>query len=196
MVQRAERKGGAGAGLLHERGANGGPPDGAQNLQNDWVKWNTGYRLPTEAEWEKAARGGVSGHRFPWADTDDIMHSRANYWGYPFGYDRSYSYHPAFYDGVLPYTSPAGYFAANGYGLYDMAGNVLEWCWDWYGSTYYGSSPGNDPRGPATGSFRVFRGGNFAASGRNCRTADRLSIEPSYYGDGTGARTVLPADQP
>jgi formylglycine-generating enzyme required for sulfatase activity len=134
---------------------------GQVNVDNSWVKWCTGYRLPTEAEWEKAARGGSSGQRFPWGNT--ITHSQANYYSSTSNaYDISPTrgYHPTF-TGVSPYTSPVGYFGANGYGLYDMAGNVWEWCWDWYSSSYYSSSPGTDPRGPISGSYRVFRGGGW-----------------------------------
>jgi formylglycine-generating enzyme required for sulfatase activity len=129
-------------------------------VRNPYVNWSAnGYRLPTEAEWEKAARGGVSGHRFPWPDTDTISQSRANYCSYWSGgiprylYDvnSTNGYHPTFNDGVVPYTSPVGYFPANGYGLYDMAGNVWEWCWDWFLFTYYSTSPQTDPRGPADG---------------------------------------------
>jgi formylglycine-generating enzyme required for sulfatase activity len=131
------------------------------------VKWNSGYRSPTEAEWEKAARGGVSGRRFPWSDSDNITHSRANYYVYQSGgvnyyaYDTSPTadYHPTFDDGVYPYTSPVGYFAPNGYGLYDMAGNLWEWCWDRYGP--YSSAPQTDPIGPTAGSYRVNRGGSW-----------------------------------
>jgi sulfatase modifying factor 1 len=132
--------------------------------------WNAGgYRLPTEAEWEKAARGGASGHRFPWTDVDTISHSRANYWagrnldenGVIFTWDLSYrsGYHPTFSYGGFPYASPVGYFEANGYGLYDMAGNVWEWCWDVL--NWYASDPQIDPHGNLWGSERVNRGGSF-----------------------------------
>jgi len=94
-----------------------------------------GYRLPTNAEWEYAARGGLSGRRFPWGDTID--HSRANYYGYPssYTYDQGYKgFDTRYATGGYPYTSPAGAFVANVYGLYDMAGNVWEWCNDSSGS--------------------------------------------------------------
>jgi formylglycine-generating enzyme required for sulfatase activity len=97
-----------------------------------------GYRLPTEAEWEKAARGGLAGNRFPWGNS--ISESQANYYGATASY--SYDLGPNGYNaigsvgGTSPATSPVGSFAPNGYGLYDMAGNVAEWCWDWYGIPY------------------------------------------------------------
>ena len=112
-----------------------------------YANWSAnGYRLPTEAEWEKAARGGLSGKRFPWGDT--ISESQANYYGIT-GY--IYDLGPNGYNAIgsigetSPATSPVGSFVANGYGLNDMAGNVFEWCWDWYGTPYAG---GSDPRGP------------------------------------------------
>jgi formylglycine-generating enzyme required for sulfatase activity len=132
-----------------------------------FANWtNDGYRLPTEAEWEKAARGGLAGQRFPWGNV--ITENLANYFGDTVDYKYDLgptNYNAVFTNGVMPYTSPVGYFAPNSYGLYDMAGNVLEWCWDYYASTPYpAGSPylgGTDPRGPASGSVRVLRGGDW-----------------------------------
>jgi formylglycine-generating enzyme len=149
----------------------------------------------------------LSGQRFPWGNTIDWSH--ANYFCYRLnGADTNYFVYdlaptsgpsPAFNDGVVPYTSPVGTFAANGYGLNDMAGNVREWCWDWYnvnltaaGSPYAG---GTDPHGPASSSSmsRVTRGGSWGGLFDHvnlARCADRVSRGPDQTDNYFGLRCV------
>jgi formylglycine-generating enzyme required for sulfatase activity len=156
-----------------------------------FANWtNNGYRLPTEAEWEKAARGGLVGLRFPWGDT--ISETQANYYSDPFSlsYDLGPDgYNEAFATGAYPYTNPPGYFAANGYGLFDMAGNAAEWCWDWYGTPYAG---GTDPRGPASSPYsaRVTRGGNWDDLANGLCCANRHFLAPNVVYDIYGFRCV------
>jgi formylglycine-generating enzyme required for sulfatase activity len=143
------------------------------------ANWSAnGYRLPTEAEWEKAARGGGSGKRFPWG-TDTISHAQANFRNYG---GEAYvigatGNHPSYPAGGEPYTSPVESLAANGHGLFGMAGNVSEWCWDWRGPSYYTTSNGTtDPRGPASGLARVNRGGSWNYSAIYARSAARNAL--------------------
>jgi formylglycine-generating enzyme required for sulfatase activity len=130
------------------------------------------YRLPTEAEWEYACRGGAT--KTQKYHTGDTLTKD----------DANTGWH-------LKRTAKVGSYKPNGFGLYDMHGNVSEWCGDWYGTGYYGKSPEADPTGPAEGTYRVTRGGPYTDhDASQSTTATRFAVQPGFRGQSFGFRVV------
>ena len=168
-------------------GSNPGHPKGATNPV-DFVSWNNcqafvkklsekvaglTFALPTEAEWEYACRAGSTTE-------------------YSFGHDtRDLGDHAWYYENSDRRTHQVAKKKPNAFGLYDMHGNVWEWCQDWYAEDYYRNSPKDDPQGPGTGECRVLRGGSWYGAATVCRSASRGGNGPAIRGDGGGFRVVL-----
>ena len=148
--------------------------DAAEYCQ--WLNEMTGcrYRLPTEAEWERAARGGEEDKMFPWGDNPP--HSLPHY-------SERWKSGP----------EPVAQYSPNGFGLFDICENVHEWCSDWYQPDYYAISPERNPRGPATGERRASRGGSWRHHVKVTRCAARSSLPPEFEYADYGFRVAFDA---
>jgi len=165
------------------------------NDANEYCKWlskKTGknYRLPTEAEWEYAAGNGSQHTKYSWGNNIPYGKQGGNV------ADESAMKKLGFSDGLQHYTdgfvydAPIGSFNPNSFGLFDMTGNVWEWCSDWYNADYYNFSPQNNPRGPSSGIGIVLRGGGWNSIPRFFLVAYRDYADPDYRGSDTGFRLV------
>jgi sulfatase modifying factor 1 len=168
--------------------SNGTPPEGRDHhpvtlvcyedavAYCDWlaIKTSQPIRLPTEAEWERAARGGLEGKRYPWGDALDPAYAH---------------FLPNADMKAQRGTAPVGSYPANGFRLFDMAGNVWQWVSDWYAPKYYERAQYLNPHGPEDGLMRIVRGGGWVnADGRYLRCACRHKVPPDSYAYSIGFR--------